>query len=528
MKPSFGALFGATLVLGLAIAHPAALAQQPRSGGSIITLNNIEPTHVVTPIGTGGSGQEISAKLHDTLIHENRGKFEPRLATSWVVSPDGKSYRFNLRRDVKWHDGKPFTSADVAFTAEEVWKKYSGTLGFERIVKAETPDAHTVVLRLDDPVSTDFLLASFGTHIGQVLPRHKYAGTNFQQNPNNRAPVGTGPFKFKEWVPGQYLTLERNPDYFRKPFPYLDRVTFKFERNAATAAAAIEAGEATLVTRNSVPLRDLARLDKLADVAVTEKGSENAAWFQNLELNVRNPITGNVKVRQAIAQSINAKQLSEVVFLGRAKPAAGPIHAGTHYADPAARPHAFDTKRAEELLDEAGYKRGDGGVRFTLNFVVAQWFPVNLAAGEVIKQNLEAVGIRANLITLDYPGTLRRIYRDYDFDIALSNSVRSVDPGIVSFTPYWSKGILPGIPFRNSSGYSSPEMEAAIEAGFSERDAAKRLKAIHDFQRIALRDVPIIHLVEMQQVNVYREELQNVSANDRWYFTNWEDLWLRK
>ncbi len=146
-----------------------------------------------------------------------------------------------------WHDGKPFTSADVAFSVLEIWKKYHsrGRSTFANVVAADTPDPLTVVWRLSRPAP--YIISALASIESQILPRHLYAGTDILTNPHNVAPVGTGPFRFVEWKRGQYVALARNPNYWDKGKPYLDRVIFRLLPDAASLSTALETGEAQFV-----------------------------------------------------------------------------------------------------------------------------------------------------------------------------------------------------------------------------------------------------------------------------------------
>ena len=136
---------------------------------------------------------------------------KPALAASWKISPDGKTYTFNLRRGVTWHDGKPFTSADVKFSAEEAWKKLHprGKATFAKVTSVLTPDPHTVVFNLSEPAP--MMMSALNAYESQIIPKHIYEGRDISTNPACNAPIGTGPFVFKEWKKGEFIKLARKP-----------------------------------------------------------------------------------------------------------------------------------------------------------------------------------------------------------------------------------------------------------------------------------------------------------------------------
>ena len=213
-----------TLLAGFALPAVA----QPRSGGTLTIVQGAEPAALVSGVNTSTFIGTVSTKIHEGLLEYDFDlKPRPGLAESWSVAPDGKTYTFKLRRGVTWHDGKPFTSADVKFSLEEIWKKLHprGRVTFGKVTAVDTPDASTVVVRLSEP--TPMMLAALSSYESQVLPKHVYEGKDFTTHPALNAPIGTGPFVFKEWKKGDFIRLEKNPSYWDKGKPYLDAIVVR-------------------------------------------------------------------------------------------------------------------------------------------------------------------------------------------------------------------------------------------------------------------------------------------------------------
>lgn len=195
----------AVLRAGLALGTMATVLDQPRAwadeapvrGGQLIVGQFPEPAVLTSGINTAGPTANISGKIFDGLLtYDFDFRPKPQLATAWEVSPDGRTIRFTLRPGVTWHDGHPFTSADVAFSVTEIWRKYHarGRSTFANVTSVETPDPLQVVLDLSQPAP--FILNALVATESQVLPRHLYEGTDILANPHNIAPIGTGPFRF--------------------------------------------------------------------------------------------------------------------------------------------------------------------------------------------------------------------------------------------------------------------------------------------------------------------------------------------
>jgi len=208
----------AKLLLGLGAALCAltsfAQAEEPVRGGNVTFLMSPAPQILTSAITTAGAEQVVSSKISDSLFtYDYDLNPKPLLAEGFSVSDDGLRVTINLRKGVKWHDGKEFTSEDVAFTTMEVWKVLHGrgrTI-FGNVTAVETPDPYTAIFVLSKP--SPGMLKSLAAQQAQILPAHLYKGTDIATNPANLKPIGTGPFKFVSFAPGDNLVLERNPDY---------------------------------------------------------------------------------------------------------------------------------------------------------------------------------------------------------------------------------------------------------------------------------------------------------------------------
>ena len=242
-------------------ALPAA-AQEPVKGGTLTMIVQPEPPILVSAINSAAPIGIVSTKILEGLLtYDYDMNPKPGLAETWKVSADGRSITFNLRNGVKWHDGKDFTAADVQFSMMKVWKELHprGRSTFAKVTAVETPSPYVVVIRLSEPSPP--IMSALGGYEGQILPKHLYDGTDIAQNPWNSKPVGTGPFVFKEWQKGNFIQLERNPAYWDKGKPYLDRIVFRIIPDASARAAAFETGEVLLGGFSPVPLNDVKRLE---------------------------------------------------------------------------------------------------------------------------------------------------------------------------------------------------------------------------------------------------------------------------
>ncbi|SMH61360.1 ABC transporter substrate-binding protein [Azospirillum agricola] len=523
----------AALAFGLAALPLQAGAQQaaaPVRGGTLIATIEPQPSVLTTAFNNQYANAALSTNVYDGLLsYAEDLSVRPSLAESWEVAPDGLSITFKLRHGVKWHDGVEFTSDDVKFSALEVWKKTHprGRLTFASLQDVETPDRYTAVFRLSAPSLV--ILSALNAAESQILPKHVFEGAPIQTNPATSRPVGTGPFRFKDWKKGQYVELERNPDYWDEGKPYLDRVIFKAIPDTASRAAALETGEVQYAPYDAVPFGDVARLRKDPNLRFETRGYDYHSQFYILEFNLRNPILANDKVRKAVAHAVDKAKLVETVWYGLGKPSTGPIPASvkTFYTSDVQR-YDFDVAAANRLLDEGGYPRKADGIRFALNLDFTAVGDVTSHSAEFIRQNLKAVGIDAKLNSTDDPTYLRKVYKDYSFDLNLLQISPLIDPQMGLFRLYWTKAQAPGVPYVNASSYSSPAMDGIIEAIRVESDADKRKLLFHDLQRQAMNDLPLVPLFDMQHFTFYNRKVHGINTTPDGAISSLKNVWIER
>ncbi len=518
------------LLLGaaqLAVAAPEEAGPVQR-GGTVVAVWQLEPHTLYAPGGGGSSPLIVNTKILEKLVRQlDPSTIGPELARSWQFSEDGRAVHLALQEDARWHDGTPFTSADVEFTIMRVMRRFGSSRMMKSLVDVDTPDPHTAVVRFSEPVAESMALAIFATSQSSILPKHIYAGTDLYKNPANNAPIGTGPFRFVEWDRGSHVELVRNEDYWDRGKPYLDRLIIRYIRDPGARAAAMEAGEVQLAVSNPFPPPEVRRIGNLPGFVVDTGGYETAKWQMVLEMNVRDGILAKREVRRAIAHAIDKRFIAETIYYGFARPSVGPVPIDqTRFHLAGLEDYTYDPGAAVDLLDAAGYPVRRDGTRFRLRLVVTPWFTENIKTGHYLRQVLGDVGIEIELITPDRAGAIRRIYSDYDFDLSISNAVHSGDPLITTTFWYTTSGIVKGAAFRNASGFSHLELDLVVDQAAVETDETKRVELIHEFQRLAMGDVPILHLVDIDMANVASTRLHNYSYTSQWMYDSWKDLWI--
>jgi peptide/nickel transport system substrate-binding protein len=526
-------LTGSALALSAAapfVLPRAARAQgTPRRGGTV-TAHMQGEQRILNPALRASTGvYVVGSKIMESLVDlDGKGDPLPVLATSWESAPDGKTITFKLREGVKWHDGKPFTAADVQYTAMEMWKKHLnyGTTLQLYLEAVDTPDPHTAVFRYSRPMPLDLLLRALAD-LGYVAPKHVYEGTNVLENPANTAPVGTGPFKFSRYERGQYIIAVRNDDYWRKGFPYLDQIVWRIIPDQAAAVAAIEAGEIHISPEGALPLADLDRLKKSSNFEVSSRGNEGNAVMNTIEFNFRRKELADRRVREAIIRAIDVPFFCENFLYGFAKPATGPIPSSSPSFYPKKTPplYPFDPKKAEALLDEAGYRKGTDGRRFSLRLLPAPWGEDITLWSTFMQQSLQQIGIAVEIVRYDAAGFLTNVYRDWNFDLATGWHQYRGDPA-VSTTVWYRSGSPKGAPWTNQWGWQSEEVDKLIDAAAFEIDPVKRRQLYADWVERVNTEIPLWMAIERLLISVTSKKLQNHHNTPRWISSSWADLWL--
>lgn len=507
-----------------------AWAQEPVRGGRLVVAGDSEPTNLNPAIVASNGVFFVASKVIEPLAEQSYGGtdgLEPRLATSWEGSEDGLSVTFRLREGVSWHDGKPFTAADVAFSALEVWKKLQnlGRVVFKNLETVETPDDHTAIFKFSAPTPFQLIRNALPV-VTSVLPAHLYRDTDIARNPANQKLVGTGPFVFAEHRPGEYFLLRRNGNYWKKGEPLLDEIVYQFLPDRAAAGNALEAEEIHLAAFSAVPLADLDRISQVPGLKVHANGYEGLTYQLIVEINHRRKELADLKVRQAIAHAIDRDFVVKTIFLGYAKPAFGPIPAtDATFFEPGLPRAAFDPVRAEALLDEAGYKRGEGGTRFALRLLPAPFFNETKQFGDYLRQALAKIGIDAQIVGNDTPAHLKAVYTDHDFDIAVATPVYRSDPAI-STTILFQSGLPAGVPFSNQYGFADQPIDALIGQAAAEIDGARRAGLYRQLQKEVAQKLPLINVADFSFITVARDTVRNVSDNPRWAVSNWSNVWI--
>ncbi len=512
---------------GMALAAVPAAAQAPQKGGILNSTLWPEPPGIVIGVNINAPTLLPATKMFEGLMTYDFNLAPiPVLAESWQVAPDGLTYTFKLRQNVKWHDGKPFTAEDVVFSFNEFMPQVHSRSKptFER-VKTVAVDPHTVRLELKEPYAP--LIRSFDTLSAPIMPAHLYKGTDFRANPINQTPVGTGPFKFKEWKKGEYIHLVRNDSYWQAGKPHLDAIYYRFIPDSASRALALETGQVQLAAQTDIEFVDVARLGKIPGLVVTTKGWEWNSTISWIELNNRRKPFDDPRFRRAILHALDREFIRTNIFFGLAKVATGPLHSSSPFYDPNVPLYPFDTAKATALLDEMGLKPDGSGVRARVKLLGLPYGELWNRLSEYIRQALGKVGIQVTLESSDVAGWGNR-FANWDYDMTTTFLSMLADPALGVSRTYLTSNIRKGVLFTNTSGYSNPEVDALFAKAAGSTDEGQRKQLYSQIQKIVAGEAPIAWLVEIQWPTIHSAKLRDAIINGFGPNDSFADAWLAK
>jgi len=488
-------------------ASPAAESSAAPSSQSSDTPRGGELTYALATspdqLDPHRSGYAVAVRairtIHDSLVAQAPdGSIHPWLATEWEASPDGKSYTFKLRQDVKFHDGTPFNAEAVKYNYDRILNPETKAANSQSLIypyeSAEVIDEYTVKLNLKTP-SGAFLgnLSQALVSIVSPTAAEKY-GDQLTKNP-----VGSGPFKFVSWEENSQIVVERNPDYNWGPdslvdntgAPYLDKIAFKIVPEEATRIGSVQSGQ--ILAGETVPPQNIASLANDAKLQIFKSNTQGLPF--TLFINQKREPWGDTKLRQALQAAIDVGSIVKTLYLGTYDQAWSPLTPGTlGYDASLENVNKFDQSKANALFDELGWLKGDDGIRakdgkkLTLRYVDGS--PNREKRNDIaaiVQQQLKQVGIAVEVeITQDFRTV---IFEQGNYDIYGNSQVNSDPEALRNFYHSGAKSIAAS---QNLPGYANAEVDALLDAGLVEQDPAKREDIYKQIQQIIIRDAVII------------------------------------
>ncbi len=479
-------------------------------GGTLNSIIQPEPATLVIGLNQQGPTQTVAGKIYQSLLTYGLDLSpQPSLAESWKMSEDGKTYTFKLANNVKWHDGKPFSAEDVVFTCSKflIETHPRARAIFERCESITAPDANTVEFKLKQPFGP--FIQAFEMSTSPIMPKHIYEGTDFKNNPANQMPVGTGPFKLKEWVKGSYIHLVRNDAYFKKDKPALAEIYYRIVPDSASRSLALEGGTVALTQFSDVEAFEVPRLRALPNLTMTTKGYEFFAPLAWLDFNNRIAPMNDKRFRQAVMYALDRNFIRDRVWFGLGRIPTGPINSATKFYDGKVKTYENSVSKAVALLEEMGLKPDADGTRVKLKLLQLPYGEVWTRTGEYVRQALSKVGIAVTLESTDVAGWSKRV-ADWDYEMTFNYLYQYGDPALGVARNYISSNIRKGVLFSNMCGYSNPEVDKLFDEAAGTADLAKRQVAYSRVQQLLAEDVPVGWILEIEFPTLHSKAFEGI------------------
>jgi len=472
---------------------PAVSKTDPKT----IVLGIENETEKLNPLFTDDHDDAIFLIFSGLTRFNEKNEAVPDLAESWEISPDQMMYTFKLRKDAKWHDGKPFTADDVKFTIDQALNKQNNTeinYRFEEIKEVQVIDANTVKIILKSPFPTLLNVMSSG-----MLPKHLLDGKDINNDSFNSNPVGTGPFKFAEWKKGQYMILTANKEFYRGA-PKAEKIILKQLADPNVRAVQLETGEI------DAALIDPMQVDRLSKVESLKVSRMTTADYRVMMYNRKSPLWQDVKLRQALNYAVDREAMVKGVLLGWGKPAYGPLQES--WADnPSVNQYDYSPDKAKALLAEAGYKPGADGILakdgHKLSFKITTFAhdPVRVAFANALSTQFKQIGVDA------IPDPRERgSFNIGDVETFLLGWGSPFDPDDHTYRLFHSSQIGKW----NYQNYKNDKVDVLLLKARQTADRSERLKLYSDFQTELANDPAFNFLAYLDVALVTNKKLSGI------------------
>ncbi len=519
-------------------------------GGRLTFYTTGDPKSFNPIVSQESTTSQITSLIFEGLTRTDPLTLEvlPNLAQRWETT-DGKKWIFYLRDDAYWNDGVRFTADDALFTFNDIIYNPDIPTGYRDIL---TIEGKTIALEKIDDFTVQFTLpevfAPFLRAVGfNLLPRHVYQGLvrekkfTFAMGLDAKPAdiVGSGPFRLKQYYPGERVVVERNPFYFKRDacgqkLPYLDEIVFLVLSNADTALLKFLEGEVDSYSLRTQDLGILGPLTKQGDFSIYNSGPTFTSLFlvcnQNPGINpqTNKPFVKPYKLawfedrrfRQALSYAINRPKIIDIIYNGLGVPLYSPVSpANTYYYDDGVTRYAFEPPRARQLLAEMGFADTDrdgiledkSGHKLELDFFTNADALDRVQIATLIEKDLEDIGIRVNFLPLDFNNLVRKLSSTLDWELIM------IGLGGGGTDPHFSRNVwsLGGnLHFWNMSGKPQEAYEQEIEDIFNTAaktlDEAKRKELYGRWQRIVSDELPLIHTAIGYSIYAVRDRFGNL------------------
>ena len=467
----------------------------PPAYGDLLIQGSIgDASNLIPMMASDSASHGIASLIFNGLVKYDKDlNLVGDLAESWEVSPDGLTITFKLRRGVKWQDGKDFSAEDVMFGFRTIIHPntrtaYSGD--YREVKEARVLDRHTFQVTYKRAFAPG--LSSWGSLV--VLPRHLLEGQDINTAPFSRKPVGTGPYRFKEWKTGEKIVLEANSDYFEGR-PYVDGFVYRIIPDPATMFLEMKAGGIDFM--GLTPLQYMRQTDTRKMRRDFRKYQYLSFGYTYLGYNLKDWKFQDPRVRQAITHAIDRKEIIDGVLLGLGLTATGPYKPDTPWYNPKVKQYPYDTEKAKTLLAEAGWKSsGKEGILekegrpFEISILTNQGNESRARCAEIIQRRLAGVGIKVKIRTVEWAAFINDFIDKRNFEAVILGWSMGQDPDLYDI---WHSSKV-GPKELNFISYKNQEVDSLLEKGRYTFDTKVRKACYDRIQEILAEEQPYTFL----------------------------------
>ncbi|HPN87310.1 MAG TPA: peptide-binding protein [Smithella sp.] len=484
--------------------------EKPPAYGDILVRGDIgDASNLIPILASDSASHNIAGMIYNGLVkYDKNMNIVGDLAESWDISSNGLVITFHLRKGIKWHDGKPFTSADVLYTYQATIDPKTPTAyagDFLKVKKVEAPDDYTFRATYEKPFAPALISWS-----SAILPRHLLAGKDITQSSLSRHPIGTGPYMFREWVAGQKIVLVSNPDYFDGQ-PYIDGRMTRIIPDTATMFLELRAQNIGMM--GLTPLQYTRQTENNLFKNNFNKYRYLSFAYTFMGYNLKNPLFADKRVRQAISYAINKDEIISGVLLKLGKPASGPYKPGTWAFNDKVKVYNYNPQKALALLNEAGWKKtgSEGllkkdGQPFIFEIVTNQGNETRQKCAEIIQRQLKEIGITVKIRVLEWSAFVTDFINKRRFDAVILGWTIPLDPD--AYDVWHSSKTAPEE--LNFISYNNPEVDEMLEKGRSTFDQKERKKYYDRFQEILAEDQPYTFLYVPEALVIINKRFRGI------------------
>ena len=519
-------IFFLSLLVLFPFFYQACAAEAEKVTGDSLVLGTIgEASNLIPQLSTDSASSEVSQNIFIALLKYDKDlKIVPWAAESYEVLDGGQKLRFTIRPGILWEDGVEFTAADVEFTYKTMIDPKTPTAyaGVFKVISSFTVTGkYSFEVTYDQPFAQS--LETWGR---KILPKHILENEDLKNTRYSRAPVGAGPYKFKEWNAGSRIVLEANPLYFEGR-PNIDRLVYATIPDLTTMFLELKAG--------ALDMMGLTPQQYVFQSKDLEKNYNRFRYlsfsYTYLGYNLESPLFNDVRVRQAIAHVLDKRDIIAGALMGQGESTVGPYVPGTWVYNTKIKDYPIDIALAEKLLTEAGWKkdakgilRNEKGLPFSFTIMTNQGNEQRIKTAIIIQDQLKKLGMSVSVRTVEWATFFSQFVNKGYYDAIVLGWTTPLDPDL--FDVWHSSNMRPkGLNFMM---YANSELDILIEEGRKTFSQAERKRLYDQAQEILHNDQPYCFLYVSYALPVVHKRFQGISQAPAGITYNLKDWWVPK